>query len=123
MALARFAPWYCPGVIATLIPSAFDAQATTLAKSVVYGAAFPLGMRKMVDKIKNSIDKLEPLGCPKCGKPMSWFSSQLIEYSPVVIEHAFYCSCGAKKTTKDTRPGDSVSPFQKLCLPQIDQAA
>jgi hypothetical protein len=77
----------------------------------------------MVEKIRNSVDRLEAPPCPKCGKPMSWFSAQLIEYSPVVIEHGFYCAkCGATHKRKDVAADASVQPPGKLSHP-IDRAA
>jgi hypothetical protein len=49
----------------------------------------------MVDKLKISLEDLTPPDCPKCEAPMGWFSSQLVEYSPVIIEHRFICAnCG-----------------------------
>ncbi|MET0530967.1 MAG: hypothetical protein ABW003_21950 [Microvirga sp.] len=49
----------------------------------------------MVDKLKISLEDLTPPECPKCETPMGWYNSQLLEYSPVIIEHRFICSnCG-----------------------------
>lgn len=76
----------------------------------------------MVEKIRKSVEGLEAPLCPKCGKPMSWFSAQLIEYSPVVIEHTFYCTpCGTLLKRKDVRSGMNVEPPSKLSLPLIER--
>jgi C4-type Zn-finger protein len=77
----------------------------------------------MVEKIRKSVEGLEAPACPTCGKPMSWFSAQLIEYSPVTIEHTFYCApCGTQKR-KSVRSDESVDPRSKLSLPNNDRAA
>jgi hypothetical protein len=78
----------------------------------------------MVEKIRNSVDRLEAPACPTCGKPMSWFSAQLIEYSPVVIEHSFYCSpCGATRKRKDVAADISAEPPPGKLSHHIDRAA
>jgi hypothetical protein len=72
----------------------------------------------MVEKIRKSVEELEAPACPHCGKPMSWFASQLIESSPVVIEHTFYCTpCGTTQKRKDVSSDQSVDPPSKLSLP------
>lgn len=78
----------------------------------------------MVDKLKNSLEQLEPPVCPGCGQPMSWYSSFLLEYSPVVIEHRFSCTrCGTKARREDVRTDRSVEPPGKLSKGRIDRAA
>jgi len=78
----------------------------------------------MIDKIRNSFKDLEAPTCSKCGGLMSWFSSQLIEYSPLAIEHTFYCSaCGTRKIRKDISPEKSVEPPSKLSRPKLGRVA
>ena len=72
----------------------------------------------MVEKIRKSVEELEAPACPTCGKPLSGFSAQLIEYSPVVIEHTFYCApCGTTQKRDDVRSDMNVDPPSKLPLP------
>lgn len=55
----------------------------------------------MVDKLKASLENLEPPGCPTCQQEMGWFRSQFIEYPPLIVEHVFVCSkCGVSRTRR-----------------------
>lgn len=78
----------------------------------------------MVDNLKSSVEGLQAPMCPSCGTTMSWIWSQLVEYSPVVIEHEFICaSCGGTSKQKDVRPEHHIQRPGKLSLPRISRAA
>lgn len=78
----------------------------------------------MVDNIRKSVENLEAPICPDCAKPMLWVWSQLVEYSPVVVEHEFVCeTCGSTTRRKHIRADQHITPRGKLSLPRVRSAA
>jgi hypothetical protein len=57
----------------------------------------------MVDRLKTSLENLEPPECPHCHIEMKWFESKLIEPEPAaVIEHQFACdTCGRTRKFRE----------------------
>ena len=77
----------------------------------------------MVDNLRQSVENLEAPNCPTCSTPMMWIWSQLVEYSPVIIEHEFVCStCGSTQRRKDVRADQHIGPPGKLSLPRLRAA-
>lgn len=78
----------------------------------------------MVDNLRKSVADLQAPICPICSKPMIWTWSQLVEYSPVVIEHEFVCGiCGGTSKRQDVRPDQHIQRPGKLSLPKVFKAA
>lgn len=79
----------------------------------------------MVDRLKTSLQDLTPPDCPKCHAQMGWFSSQLVDYSPVVVEHRFQCSnCGDDIRRRVISADLHLKiPPTKLSKPRSDLAA
>jgi len=72
----------------------------------------------MVDRLKQSLEQLEPPVCPNCHIDMSWYRSALISESPVTIAHLFACSnCGGTAETRSSMPR-AVIPPPKLSAPR-----
>lgn len=81
-------------------------------------------MLAMVDNIRKSVENLEAPACPHCARPMLWVWSQLVEYSPVVVEHEFVCdACGGTTRLKHIRADQHIKPPGKLSLPRMRSAA
>ncbi len=57
----------------------------------------------MVDRLKRSLENLEPPVCPHCHVEMQWFESRLIKPEPsAVIEHQFACdTCGRTRKQRE----------------------
>jgi hypothetical protein len=72
----------------------------------------------MVDKLRDSLEGLEPPSCPACRVPMKWVRSELVETDPTIIMHLFMCStCERTETTKSfSKPIDY--PKGKLSAPR-----
>ena len=72
----------------------------------------------MVDRLKQSLEQLEPPICPNCNMEMRWSRSTLIEASPVTIAHVFVCvGCNRiAETTSEVRSATIVPP-DKLSAP------
>ncbi len=78
----------------------------------------------MVENIRSAVENLEAPICPDCTKPMQWVWSQLVEYSPVVVEHEFVCdTCGGTTRRKHIRADQHIKPPGKLLLPKVRPAA
>jgi hypothetical protein len=77
----------------------------------------------MVDKLRQSLEQLEPPICPNCHMEMRWSRSTLVEVSPVTITHLFICvSCnGIAETTSEVRSATIVPP-DKLSAPRLAAA-
>ena len=73
----------------------------------------------MVDRLKQSVEHLEPPVCPNCEIPMKWFRSDLTsEAEPQTVVHHFHCpNCNRlrERTTVLVR-GEAVDP-KKLSMP------
>lgn len=53
----------------------------------------------MVDRLKNSLEELDPQICEKCDREMQWYRSEIQLGNPHLVDHHFYCSdCGTRKT-------------------------
>lgn len=79
----------------------------------------------MVDRLKSSLENLDPPECPTCRIEMRWFESKLIEADPALIEHKFVCSsCGTTRTRQDkVEKGSSNIPPAKLSRGIFPRAA
>jgi hypothetical protein len=68
----------------------------------------------MVERLKRSLENLEPPECPQCHVEMKWFESKLVEPEPsLVIEHQFICeTCG--RTRKQREKVDAAGGGRKL---------
>ena len=75
----------------------------------------------MVDRLKKSLEQLDPPYCPNCATEMKWSRSSLVD--EVTITHVFVCSgCSSTVETKATIRGSSVPP-KKLSAPHERRAA
>jgi hypothetical protein len=55
----------------------------------------------MVDKLKRSLEHLDPPDCPKCNVEMKWLRSSLVDEATIV--HVFVCpGCSTTAETKST---------------------
>jgi hypothetical protein len=56
----------------------------------------------MVDRLKASVEELEPPACPNCRINMKWIRSLLLDaVEPATIGHFFQCNdCGRVKETR-----------------------
>jgi hypothetical protein len=53
----------------------------------------------MVDRLKASVEQLEPPTCPNCSVEMKWYNSLLLREGE--IGHYFHCpNCGRLKETR-----------------------
>lgn len=73
----------------------------------------------MVDKLKESLEQLEPPICPTCRIDMRWTRSALIEAEPTTIAHLFGCAnCNRTAESKSSvrpviiPPGKLSAPFR-----------
>jgi predicted RNA-binding Zn-ribbon protein involved in translation (DUF1610 family) len=77
----------------------------------------------MVDRLKQSLEQLEPPVCPNCHLDMSWYRSALMSESPVTIAHLFTCpNCGGTAETRSSMPRTVVPP-PKLSAPRSELQA
>jgi hypothetical protein len=75
----------------------------------------------MVDKLKKSLEQLDPPHCPNCVIEMKWTRSALVDEATVT--HVFVCpSCARTSEAKATFSVISVPP-KKLSAPYNRQAA
>lgn len=55
----------------------------------------------MVDRLKKSLEQLDPPACPACNSDMSWSRSSLED--PMTIVHVFVCTgCSSTVETRTT---------------------
>ena len=56
----------------------------------------------MVERLKASVEDLEPPTCPNCNLSMKWIRSLLLDaIEPATVGHFFQCgNCGGIKETK-----------------------
>ena len=74
-----------------------------------------------VDRLKKSLEQLDPPHCPKCAIEMAWSRSFLADAATVV--HVFICpSCSSTAETKTKVRAAGVPP-KKLSAPRDQQAA
>jgi len=72
----------------------------------------------MVDRLRRSIEDMEPPTCPNCHIDMEWSWSAMVSREPLTIEHDFVCaSCKRvqKRRSVLSRPADV--PPGKLSAP------
>ena len=70
----------------------------------------------MVDKLKRSLEQLDPPNCPNCSIEMKWTSSTLIDATS--IAHVFVCAgCSCTSKTRSTIRAINTPP-QKLSAPR-----
>jgi hypothetical protein len=71
----------------------------------------------MVERLKASVEDLEPPTCPHCNLSMKWIRSLLLDaVEPQTIGHYFRCdNCGGVKETKSkVRTINEVISYKKL---------
>jgi hypothetical protein len=72
----------------------------------------------MVDRLKKSLEQLQPPICPTCRAEMRWTRSELLEPDPVTILHVFHCpGCQRIEQTKAVL-GSVAIPPSKLSAPR-----
>ena len=70
----------------------------------------------MVDKLKRSLEQLDPPNCPNCSIEMKWTSSTFIDAT--TIAHVFVCAgCSCTSKTRSTIRAINTPP-QKLSAPR-----
>src|SRR6185369_12868135 len=75
--------------------------------------------KRMVDRLKKSLEHLDPPHCPKCAIEMAWSRSFLADAATFV--HVFICpSCSNTAETKTKVRATSVPP-RKLSAPRDQQ--
>jgi hypothetical protein len=73
----------------------------------------------MVDRLKRSVEGLEPPACPACHMDMRWYRSELAKdgAAPAVL-HFFVCpSCNRIAQTRTAAPDDAAPPKPRLSRP------
>jgi predicted metal-binding protein len=74
----------------------------------------------MVDRLKKSLEHLDPPYCPNCNREMNWSRSSLED--AVTIVHVFLCSgCSNITETRTTVRATSIPP-KKLSAPHRQAA-
>jgi len=75
----------------------------------------------MVDKLKRSLEHLDPPNCPNCAIEMKWSRSALVDAA--TIRHVFVCpGCSHIAESKSTI-GETAIPPEKLSAPRSRHAA
>lgn len=79
----------------------------------------------MVEKLKSSLETLDPPECPHCRIEMKWVQSNLIQTTPTYIEHHFVCgTCSRKSARRDQVESRAPqAPPSKLSRTAINWAA
>jgi len=71
----------------------------------------------MVDRLKQSLEQLEPPSCPNCLIEMRWTRSTLVAPDPITIAHLFACpNCHRVEERKSSADTSSIPPG-KLSAP------
>lgn len=76
----------------------------------------------MVDRLRRSLDDLEPPSCPNCHIDMEWYRSVMVNPSPLTIDHFFSCpNCKRIRESRavlsrnvDTPPGKLSAPVNSF---------
>jgi hypothetical protein len=72
----------------------------------------------MVEKLRRSLDAVEPPTCPSCHLDMKWYQSILASPAPLTINHFFSCpNCNRIAETQSTIPQATEIPPEKLSAP------
>lgn len=86
----------------------------------------------MVDRLKKSLEELEPPVCEKCDLEMKWYRSEIQVQVPSMVDHHFFCSsCGGKLTRSTAlrsgsfgeKPGHHSLPFALPIEPNVAENA
>lgn len=79
----------------------------------------------MVDKLKASLENLDPPECPHCRHEMKWVQSNLIQSIPAFIEHHFVCGTCRRRTLRHDKVDDRPQkmPPGKLSREDLGRAA
>jgi hypothetical protein len=74
----------------------------------------------MVDRLKRSLNELEPPGCPNCHLEMIWYRSELVQSAPVTIDHFFQCpNCDRIQSIQGLgASGNEENPPKRLSHPR-----
>jgi len=75
----------------------------------------------MVDRLKRSLEEIEPPICPSCHVEMSWTRSTLA--APEIINHLFHCPNCYKTGETTSKVRAVVVPPDKLSAPADRYAA
>jgi hypothetical protein len=68
---------------------------------------------RMVDRLRQSLEQLEPPICLTCHIEMRWTRSELLVPDPVTILHVFHCpTCHRTEETKSFSKAASIPPAQ-----------
>ena len=78
----------------------------------------------MVDRLKRSIEDLEPPTCVHCHVEMKWYRSDMISSSPIVINHHFACpTCNRISERRSEAAAEPKIPPGKLSAPRWTRTA
>lgn len=74
--------------------------------------------KPMVDRLRRSLDELEPPICAKCHIEMEWYRSVMVKPAPLTIDHFFSCpNCKRIREARQVLSRDAVTPPGKLSAP------
>lgn len=72
----------------------------------------------MVDRLRRSLEDLEPPTCPNCHVDMEWYRSVMVEPAPLTIDHFFSCpNCKRIRETRAVLARNADAPPEKLSAP------
>ncbi len=72
----------------------------------------------MVERLRRSIENLEPPTCPNCHIEMNWYRSIMVSASPLTINHYFTCpNCSRLSEAQSIIPHIADIPPGKLSAP------
>lgn len=79
----------------------------------------------MVEKLKNSLENLDPPECPHCRVEMKWYRSELVQSDPAYIEHHFMCASCNRTAKRRDKVEDRSGPLppEKLSRGRYSRAA
>ena len=69
----------------------------------------------MVDRLKRSLEQLDPPACPNCQSEMNWFRSSLED--AITVVHIFVCPGCSNTAETRTMVRESGVPPGKLSAP------
>jgi hypothetical protein len=77
----------------------------------------------VVDRLKQSLEELEPPTCPSCRIVMRWTRSTLVAQDPITITHLFACPNCHQLAESKSSVRTHIIPPGKLSAPQHLRAA
>jgi len=77
----------------------------------------------VVDRLKQSLEELEPPTCPSCRIVMRWTRSTLVAQDPITIAHLFACPNCHQLAESKSSIRTPIIPPGKLSAPQHLRAA